>query len=67
MTFRNALEVNCRRSVVFMVAVCLYAVPAPAQDVVSPSVLSALEWRLIGPYRGGRVTTVTGVADDPML
>lgn len=29
--------------------------------------LKGLEWRMIGPYRGGRVTTVTGVADKPML
>jgi photosystem II stability/assembly factor-like uncharacterized protein len=29
-----------------------------AQDV---SVLKALKWRLIGPFRGGRVATVTGV------
>jgi len=27
---------------------------------------SDLEWRLVGPYRGGRVTTVTGINDDPM-
>ncbi|HJL93450.1 MAG TPA: hypothetical protein QGF04_06655, partial [Woeseiaceae bacterium] len=27
---------------------------------------SDLEWRLVGPYRGGRVTTVTGVTNNPM-
>ena len=42
------------------------ALPASAESV-DPDVISAVEWRLIGPYRGGRVTTVTGVADDPML
>ena len=26
-----------------------------------------MEWRLIGPYRGGRVTTVAGVPDNPQL
>jgi photosystem II stability/assembly factor-like uncharacterized protein len=40
---------------------------ALARDIVDPSVISAIEWRLIGPYRGGRVTTVTGVADNPLL
>jgi photosystem II stability/assembly factor-like uncharacterized protein len=35
------------------------------QDAATP--LEGLEWRLIGPYRGGRVTTVTGVAENPML
>ena len=29
--------------------------------------LKGLEWRMIGPYRGGRVTTAAGVADKPML
>ena len=38
-----------------------------AREIVDPSTLSAVEWRLIGPFRGGRVTTVTGVADEPML
>ena len=38
-----------------------------AKEIVDPSTLSAVEWRLIGPFRGGRVTTVTGVADEPML
>lgn len=38
-----------------------------AKEWVDPSTLSAVEWRLIGPFRGGRVTTVTGVADNPML
>jgi len=29
--------------------------------------LEGLEWREIGPFRGGRVTTVTGVAGKPQL
>ena len=29
--------------------------------------LEGLEWRMIGPYRGGRVTTVTGVPGKPNL
>jgi len=43
--------------------------PAFAIDEVSTddTVLKGLEWRMIGPYRGGRVTTVAGVADKPML
>ncbi|MDH4107147.1 MAG: glycosyl hydrolase [Gammaproteobacteria bacterium] len=41
--------------------------PAAADEVVDPDTLSAVEWRLVGPYRGGRVTTVTGVADNAQL
>ena len=41
--------------------------PAMSKDAIDPAVLSAVEWRMVGPYRGGRVTTVTGVADKPWL
>jgi hypothetical protein len=48
--------------------------PAVAQDamepgdpnaVVAPEMLQALDWRMVGPYRGGRSTAVTGHADMP--
>jgi len=32
-------------------------------QTVSPDRLSALQWRLIGPFRGGRVAAVTGAND----
>ncbi len=67
MPVTRPLKVDTRSSVTVMLIACLYALPGLAQEVVNPSVLSTLEWRLIGPYRGGRVTTVTGVADNPML
>src|SRR3984957_8763576 len=39
--------------------------PAPANPpVVDPSLYSALRWRLIGPYRAGRVSAVAGVPGD---
>ncbi len=41
-------------------------VPSPAVAVES-ALFEGLEYRLIGPWRGGRVTTVTGVADNPQL
>ena len=37
------------------------AKPAPGPDAFDQRQLAALEWRSIGPYRGGRVTAVTGV------
>ncbi len=33
-------------------------------QIYEPELFQALEYRLIGPYRGGRVTAVTGVAGD---
>jgi photosystem II stability/assembly factor-like uncharacterized protein len=38
-----------------------------AEDTSSVSRLEGLEWRMIGPYRGGRVTTVAGVPGKPNL
>jgi photosystem II stability/assembly factor-like uncharacterized protein len=32
---------------------------------VDPSLYKAMKWRNIGPFRGGRVTTVAGVVQDP--
>ena len=37
----------------------------PATPVVDPALLAGLRWRFIGPTRGGRVTTVTGVPSEP--
>ena len=37
---------------------------APVYD---PALLNGLHWRSVGPYRGGRVTAVTGVAGQPRL
>ena len=39
--------------------------PAPATAGFDTSLYNALEWRSIGPFRGGRVTTVAGHADQP--
>ncbi|HLN98522.1 MAG TPA: hypothetical protein VK208_08685 [Pyrinomonadaceae bacterium] len=38
---------------------------APASTDADP--LKALQWRLIGPFRGGRSTAVTGVASQPLV
>jgi photosystem II stability/assembly factor-like uncharacterized protein len=42
----------------------LLTVAAMAQ-AVSPELFSGLKWRLIGPFRGGRVAAVAGVPGDP--
>ena len=38
-------------------------IPSPAFDT---SLYNALEWREIGPFRGGRVTAVAGHAAEPL-
>src|SRR5215468_971109 len=38
-----------------------------AQREADASVLKGLQWRSIGPFRGGRSTAVSGVASQPMV
>src|SRR5580692_7216271 len=42
------------------------AAPTVAQQV-DPSLLQAMRWRLIGPHRGGRITSVSGVPSQPSI
>ena len=49
---------------IFVLSSGLDATSASAQ-VVDPSVFSDLEYRMVGPYRGGRSTATTGFVGDP--
>src|SRR6266446_2990680 len=42
------------------------AAPAVPAALFDTSLYNALEWREIGPFRGGRVTAVAGHADQPL-
>ena len=69
---------SLRATVFALAAVCLSAAPAAlaAQASTAPGPTGAttfdsvrfggLHWRSIGPYRGGRVTTVVGVPSEPL-
>lgn len=46
---------------------CAGTATTAAAAVPPPSDYSALQWRGIGPYRGGRALAVTGVAGDPRV
>ncbi len=39
--------------------------PVGAQATMNPNLYSGLEWRMLGPFRGGRVDTVSGVPGRP--
>jgi photosystem II stability/assembly factor-like uncharacterized protein len=41
--------------------------PTAAQQPQSPDLSGALRWRNIGPFRGGRVTAVAGIASQPLV
>lgn len=40
---------------------------ADPNTIVDPRLFEGLDYRMVGPYRGGRVTTVTGVPGDPTM
>jgi photosystem II stability/assembly factor-like uncharacterized protein len=48
-----------KKTIYSLFATLLAAIPLMAQD------FSALQYRELGPYRGGRVTTVAGIASHP--
>ena len=42
--------------------------PSPAfAQLYSPNLYAGMRWRLIGPYRAGRVTSVAGIAGNPAV
>lgn len=51
-------------SVVLLPLCCFLAVPAGAADSYDAALYDAMEYRLVGPYRGGRSGTVVGVPGD---
>ena len=57
-----------RRSVTFLLFVITFlsqlALAASAQQI-DPKTYGGMKWRLIGPFRGGRVLAVTGVPSQP--
>ena len=56
---RRLLAVPC-------LATCLAAVPGLAAPAAyPPAALQALQWRLLGPFHGGRVDAVAGVVSKP--
>jgi len=54
-------------TVAFFGAGIISPTPSQASDTVDPELFSALKWREIGPFRGGRVTAVTGVPGNDRL
>ena len=64
---QNILKTHVRHCLIVVLLICTGSGLAVARGSVPESVIGAVEWRMIGPYRGGRVTTVTGVAGKPNL
>jgi len=43
----------------------LHAQSPPPTAAVDPSLYAGLSYRMVGPFRGGRSTAITGIADQP--
>ncbi len=56
-----------RPAAIVAALIVMFASVANATDTVNPDLFDGLEWREIGPWRGGRVTAVTGVPGNPQL
>src|SRR6185437_2751754 len=50
-----------------IVLVMLAAAAVLAAQNVNPALFKTMRWRSIGPFRGGRVTAVAGVVDQPQV
>ena len=56
---------NTKHSVVLTFAVITVAAISIAATPIKPELLTALVWRNVGPFRGGRISAVSGVIGDP--
>lgn len=57
-------EAILMRSLVRCAAV-LFLTASAFSQTIDPSLYSNLHWRLLGPFRAGRITSVAGVPNDP--
>src|SRR4051812_38792206 len=56
-----------RVGVLLFVILAILVAPLIAQDNSAPNRFPGLKWRLIGPFRAGRVSAVAGVPGDPHI
>src|SRR5256714_2740704 len=54
-----------RSSLLLLFTFFALVVAAQSQSSVDPTLFNGLRYRLVGPSRGGRVTTVTGIPSQP--
>jgi photosystem II stability/assembly factor-like uncharacterized protein len=66
--FVDALEVSVKRSrqlFALLFALLIFAAVVVNAQQIDPKTYGGMKWRLIGPFRGGRVITVAGVPSQP--
>ena len=62
MSLPSARPLPLRLRLAFLILLSAAVLPPLSAQQVSPELLHGLNWRLIGPHRGGRVTAVSGIA-----
>jgi len=63
---KNSLVFRATCVLLILTAPSLFGTEAETSNsLVNPQLFSALHWRLIGPFRGGRVLTVAGISSQP--
>src|SRR5580693_4631106 len=53
------------RLAVLVFSLIIFPLTLLAQQMPGPEQFNGMKWRLVGPFRGGRVTAVAGVPGDP--
>lgn len=51
----------------FFLSLALLSAPQLNAQQIDPNLYSAMRWRLIGPYRAGRITAVAGIPGNPAV
>ena len=67
---RSIFAISLSTIAILAAALTFASVPSRAQQPsapVDPSLYSAMRWRLIGPYRAGRVSAVAGIPGNPAV
>src|SRR3974390_3104356 len=69
--FKNGIRVSSRRIVITAACVLLIASFSRAPQAQAPHVdasfLTGLQWRLVGPFRGGRAPAVVGDPENAVV
>src|SRR5207249_3120862 len=62
----NAMKIYVRLSVALLLFLFVTWINTAGQQY-DPNLFSAMKWRLVGPHRAGRVTTVVGIPGNPSI
>src|SRR5438067_1688330 len=65
MTARTSMPLRLPAVSLLLVTLGAFAGTAPGRAPVAPNLLSGLVWRNLGPFRGGRISAVSGAIGQP--